>query len=132
MRRYYVCKIIGDGTEFNAYRPAVADYPVAWVTVLGTDATGKPKKAWSLVLVNTVDHDQLLNDARIKSIPDATLDSTWGSLSTPVRNATKIFLEAEGIATAWIKTNTLIREIIRAIGKAQESGFSENNFDVAE
>jgi len=130
-RRYYVCKIIGDGTETNPYRPKVADYPVSWVVVLGSNPDGSPKKAWALVLVNTVNHDPLLADNQIFGMPDATLDSTWGALNTPTRNQVTSALQAEGIDTSWIKNATLIREIIRYIGREQEPDFSENNFDVA-
>lgn len=130
MKRYYVCKIIGDGSDSEPYRPKVADYPVAWVGMVGSNPNGTPRFGWALVLVDTVNHDQLLNDNQIKAIPDATLDSTFGSLNTPTRNAVRNFLNAEGIDTQWIQNGTLIRKIIRYLGQQHAAAFSENNFDV--
>lgn len=131
MKRYYVCRVVGDGTENNPYRPKVANYPVNWVGILGSNPDGTPKKAWALVLVNAVDHTALLADNQIKAIPDLSLDATWGTLSTPQRNAAKNAIEAEGIDLSWVNNQTTIRKILRYLGQEQESGFNENKFDVA-
>ena len=132
MKRYYVCPVIGDGTEENAYRPKVADYNVSWTGLLSTDPQGLPKKAWSLVLVDTVDHTAILADGKIFALPDSGLDTTFGSLSPAERNRVRNYLGSIDIDTTWITNNTPLREIVRAVGLQHVDTFNENNFDVVD
>lgn len=132
MRRYYVCPVIGDGTEFNAYRPKVEQYNVNWVGLVAQNLDGTLKRNWSLVLVNTIDHTPLLNDPEIRAIPQSALDNTLDSLSANQRSFLKDLLTELGLDSSQATPKTTLRQVLRYLGKNLEQSFSENNFDVAD
>lgn len=131
MKRYYISPIIGDGTEFNPFRPKIADYGVAWVGSIPSDPnTGQPLFNWTLVMVNAVNHGTVLADNAIDALPDFPLDGKVSAINTATKNAMLTKLEARGIDTAFIGNADGYRDVIRGIGQKLEPTFSENNFDV--
>lgn len=65
----YICDVIGDGSPENTYRPAIADYTVAWAAVDGrADATS----AFGSMLVfcdpSPLEADLIAADPRIERI----------------------------------------------------------------
>lgn len=71
MKIYYRALIIGDGSEEDSFRPAVADYPVAWQGSIESDPiTGHPIGTHVIVLVDTNDHSLLLLDPRLEQLID--------------------------------------------------------------
>lgn len=132
-KRYYISPIVGDGTEFNPFRPKVADYGVAWAGSIPSDpVTGRPTSAWALVVVNAKNHAALLADGAIDALPDFPLDGKVRSVHTATKNNMVSKMKKRGIDTAFIAGTGGYREVIRGVGKLLDAQFDENNFDVAE
>lgn len=67
-RRFYLCPIIGAGTEDDPYRPKVAEYPVSWTAQIVSGADGRPAQAMVIAEVETDDHSALLADADLTDV----------------------------------------------------------------
>lgn len=131
MKRYYISPIAGDGTEFNPYRPKIADYGVSWVGSIPSDPiTGKPLASWVLVLVSANNHGAIISDPAIDSLPDFPLDGKVSAIQTATKNTMISRLQARGIDTAFIGSADGYRDVIRGIGQKYEPAFDENSFDV--
>lgn len=132
-KRYYICDIIGDGTEDNPYRPAVADLGVAWVGDIPTGPDGHPTSTWALVMVATQNHGPVRARQGVDALPEFPLDGKVSAINA----ATKTAME-NALSRRNLPANTIVdgkdgyRDVIRAIGRANAPGFDENNFDVAE
>ena len=132
-KRYYISPIVGDGTEFNPFRPKIADYGVAWAGSIPSDPkTGHPTSTWTLVLVNAKNHAALLADGAIDALPDFPLDGKVSSVHTATKKSMVNKMKARGINTSFIAGTGGYREVIRGVGKLLDAQFDENNFDVAE
>lgn len=132
-KRYYISPIIGDGSEFNPFRPKVADYGVSWAGSIPSDPnTGQPLSTWALVVVNAKNHAALLADDAINALPDFPLDGKVSSVHTATKNNMIAKMKKRGINTAFIDSTDGYREVIRGVGKILDPQFDENNFDVAE
>lgn len=125
-KRYYLCDVIGDGTEFNPFRPAIADEGVNWVGEVSSDNTK------ALVLVNVSNHSALLSDPQFDSMPDFPLDAKVNSLQSQAKNAMLNAMSKRGFATGLISSADGYRDVIRGIGRELNPNFDENNFDVSE
>ena len=100
-KRYYLADIIGDGTETNPYRPAVADHGVAWVGMIDSDPeTGAPLHPNTLVVVETENHAKLRADTRIAPLPDFALDGKLTAINTAARNGMLTALTKRGLTFA--------------------------------
>lgn len=134
MKRYYLCDIIGDGSQENAYRPALADEAVNWTAVMPASDpnTGAPVSPWALVVVETNNHARLLSKAGVDPLPDFPLDGKVTAIENATRTAVKARLSARGIPTALVDNADGYREVIRGIGRRLEAAFDENNFDIAD
>ncbi len=137
-KRYYICDIIGDGTDSmptpttGPYRPSIADLGVSWVGSIPSDPeTGSPLHSWTLVLVNTDNHTRVLSAKGVDALPDFPLDGKINAINNVTRNAMLGKLGARGIDTSFIGNADGYREVIRGIGKKLDVAFDENNFDVA-
>lgn len=132
MKRYYLCDVIGDGSEENSYRPALADYGVNHVAVIPTGPNGRPLFAWCLALVDTPGHGALLADVRLDALPDFPPDAKISSMHRPTKQAMTNAIQRRGVGTSFIEGADGYREIIRSIGRYLDTNFDENNFDVSE
>ncbi|MBK5203859.1 MAG: hypothetical protein JJD98_00170 [Polaromonas sp.] len=133
MKQYYLCDIIGDGSEENAYRPAVSDHSVSWVGSIPSDpVTGHPISTWALVLVATNNHAKLRNKPGIDALPDFPMDGKVSAINTATKNAMNLVLERRSIPTGLFGNADGYRDVIRGIGRQIDPAFDENNFDVAE
>ena len=131
-KRYYLADIIGDGTEINPYRPAVADHGVAWVGVIDSDPeTGAPLYANTIALVETENHAKLRADTRIDPLPDFALDGKLTAIKTAARNGMLKALSKRGFATAAINNADGYRDALQQIGRQRGAAFDINNFDVS-
>lgn len=131
-KRYYLADIIGDGTETNPYRPAVADHGVAWVGVIDSDPeTGAPLHANTLVCVETENHAKLRADTRIDPLPDFALDGKLTAINTAARNGMLKALTKRGFSTAAINNADGYRDALQQIGRQRGAVFDINNFDVS-
>lgn len=131
MRRYYISTIIGDGSEFDSFRPKIADYGVSWVGIIPSDpTTGQPLFPWTLVLVEAINHAAILADKAIDALPDFSLDGKVSAINTGTKNNMISALQARGIDTAFIGRSDGYRDVIRGIGKVLDPNFNTNQFDV--
>lgn len=74
--------------------------------------------AWTLCAydLTTAAHDALLAALpNTRALPDVPLSTTWGSLSTPVRNAISNKLDAAGFDMTWVVNTTTIGEILNYV-----------------
>lgn len=132
MKRYYLSPIIGTGSEFDAYRPKVDTYGVAWAGGMKRNpTTGVPVFAWMLVIVEAKNHTPLLLDPDIYGLPDFPLDGKVSAIQTNTKNAMIAALQARGIDTALVGSADGYRDVLEGIGKTQEPTFDINNLDVA-
>jgi len=131
-KRFYICKIVGDGSETNSYRPKVADYPVKWAGMIPSNPDGTPKYGFAFVIAATLDHTQLLADPQIKGIPELSLDAQLSSLTKATRDRLLAYFDAEGIDRTGLTLQSTMRQVLRRIGRHLEPDFSENRFDVSE
>lgn len=75
MKAYYICPIIGTGTDLDPYRSKVSNYNVNMAVI----ASGY--KNWCVTLVNANDHSAILADSQIFFVSDDITLTTFGSLS---------------------------------------------------
>lgn len=133
MKRYYICDIIGDGTEFNPFRPAVADYNVPWSGMIKSDpVTGQPLSPFALVIVGGNKHVDILKDSRIDSMPDFPLDAKVSGMHKPTKDVMVTALARRGIPVDFLSTVDGYREVIRTVGRQLEPTFNENGLDVSD
>jgi hypothetical protein len=65
----YICDVIGDGTAENAYRPAIADYAVAWSAIDGrADATSPIGSMLVFCTPDPLEAELIAADPRIERI----------------------------------------------------------------
>lgn len=131
-KRYYLAEIIGDGSESNPYRPAVAEYNVAWVGAIDSDPdTGKPLHSNTIVLVETDNHARLRADSRIDPLPDFALDGKMTAINTAARKGMLTALTKRGFSTAATNNADGYRDALQQIGRQRSAVFDINNFDVS-
>jgi hypothetical protein len=137
-RRLFVCPVIGTGTKADPYRASVADYGVPYVTLMANDpTTGAPLHNRTLALVNVpvvTDLDPILADPTIRAVPARLLDDPLSSLTTAQRNALRDAAIDLGVDTSVYSGDTLLRRVIRDMGRSILSSFNEDPaaFDVAD
>ena len=129
-KRYYISKIVGDGSEESPYRPRVADYKVSWAGMVPSNADGTPKYGFAFVIVSTVDHQILLDDPLIKGMPELSLDAQISTLSKAVRDKMLAYFDQEGIDRTGLNLQSTMRDVLRRVGQHLAPTFNENKFDV--
>lgn len=128
-KRFYITKIIGNGSEENPYRPKVADYNVSWSGVIPSNPDGTPKFGFTFVIVNTQNHQALLDDPQIKGMPELSMDAQISTLSKAVRDKMLAYFDEEGIDRTGLTMQSTMRDVLRRVGKHLSAEFDENNFD---
>ncbi len=131
-KRMYICPVIGDGTEDNPFRPAIADLtpPVNWTATIPTGDDGRPLMAWCLAIVGTRNHQRVRAVRNIDPLPDFPLDGRVSAIDLVSRNAMSAALTRRGLnASAIVDGRDGFREVVRAIGRVNNPQFSELNFD---
>lgn len=131
-KRYYLCDIIGNGSEENSYRVIVANHGVAYVAVIPSDQyTGLPLHNWALTRVAAGSHVNIRNIC--DPLPDYPMDGKVNGIHNATRSKMKTDIQNRtGQSSAWVDGVDGYREVIRGLGKFLEPTFDENNFDVAE
>lgn len=131
-KRYYLCDIIGDGSEYNPYRPAVADHGVAWVGVIESNPeTGAPIHADTLVLVETDNHAKLRADSRIDALHDFVLDGKMNAINSAARTAMSAALSRRKFSISSINNADGYRDALQQIGRQRSPQFNIDAFDVS-
>lgn len=130
MNRYYLCAIIGDGSESNPFRAAVSDHRVNHVAAFPPQdpATGLYSRNLCLALVNAADHLLLLADAESYACPDARLDT---KLNLVDLIAFKAAAQARGLNTERFASAENYAAILRDLGRQLDPNFHEENLDVS-
>lgn len=127
MKRHYLCKVIGDGTFENPYRPSIADIPgVNFVS------EHKPGTPWALCLVSGNKHALVQALEGTDALPDVSLDIRVGAVEAKAKVKLRADLKKRGIDNKFIDAVDGYREVIRTVGRLLNSQFHEDNFDVAE
>jgi len=135
VKRYYLCPIIGAGTDLDPYRLAIQDYPdtpFEMGEIPVDPETGIPTVKWGLVLVGGKYHGKFVKDAHMKPLPDYPLDGKVSGIHTLTKNKMLSDMESLGIDTAFVGNADGYREVIRGLGRQINPGFDENDFDVNE
>lgn len=141
MKRYYVCKIIGDGIEpETAFRPAIHDIidpstgmrAFDYSAAIVTDENGQPVSDWCLVIAAGRDHKLAANNPDIDQLPDYPLDAKIAAMHTPAKNQAMARLQSRGINTGKFANADGYRDLIRGLGKEHDANFSEDSFDVSD
>jgi len=133
-KRYYLCNIIGDGSDDNPFRPAVADYDtagVSWSGVFQRDPSGRPIHADCLVIVDTEDHSLLRRDAHLDPMPDFSLDGKMSAINKVVKTAMTNALKRRGFDVSGITNTDGYREALQQIGMQRSGAFDIDKLDVS-
>lgn len=132
-KRYYISNIVGTGSEFDPFRPRIADYGVSWVGSVPTDpVTGRPLNTDCVVIVATANHAVLRGDAAIDAMPDFPLDGKVAAITNTTKTAMLNMLSARGFDITGLGNTDGYREVIQKIGLQRSPGFNVDSFDVAE
>lgn len=140
MKRYYVCKVIGDGSYESPYRAAIADVvdPSTHLLAFTIAATiksnpdGTPALPWCLVIAAGKNHALVNSNADIDPLPDYPLDVKLSAMNTATKLAAFNKMAARGINTNALSNADGYRDLIRGLGQQHEASFSEDNFDAPE
>ncbi len=134
MKRYYLDTLIGDGSEFNPYRPSVADMGVNHSTVLPPQnpETGKYASTNCLVLIGTANHVPLRGRKGVDPLPDVSLDVRVQAINRAAIQATEQALARRGLPSDLFSGKDGYRDVVEAIGKAIDPGFVVDALDVSE
>lgn len=130
MKRYYVCDLVGDGSEENPFRPVIANFPVAWSGSIPTGVDGRPVHKDCLVIVSTEDHAALRNAAGVVPLPDFPLDGKMSAIQNGTRNTMLSALVARGFDTTSIGNADGYRDALSEIGRQRDPLFNIDKFDV--
>lgn len=132
MKRYYLTDILGDGTEDNPFRPAIAEVAQSWVGTIPTDQDGRPTSTWALVLVAAKEHGPIKAAKGVDALPEFPLDGKVLAINAQARAALDNALAKRGIPTDVVQNKDGYREVIRALGQKLDATFNEDNFDIAD
>jgi hypothetical protein len=130
-RRWYLCPVVGTGTEDDSYRAKVADFGVNHIAVIPSKPDGTPRFGWCLVKVNAASFAALDADADLDGFPLVSLDATVASLPAGARTRLRAALERRGIDTSDVTGSTPLRAILRRLGRLLDDRFDEDLNDVA-
>ncbi|MCC6530922.1 MAG: hypothetical protein IT531_00095 [Burkholderiales bacterium] len=141
MKRYAICKIIGDGQEpETAYRPAIHDIidprsglrAFAYVTAIASNPDGTPVHDWCIVLASGKNFALAAGNPDIDLLPDYPLDVKVSAMATPTKTAAFGRLMARSIDVSDLSSADGYRDLIRALGRKQDAAFHEDAFDIAD
>lgn len=141
MKRYCVCKIIGDGvTPETARRAAIDDVldpdtglrAFNFTTLPWKTTNGLPDLDWCLVIAAGKDFKLLDGNADVDVLPDYPLDVKVGSMDTETKGEAFAKLGDRGIDVSALGNLDGYRKVIRSLGKEHNVNFNENAFDVSE
>jgi hypothetical protein len=123
--RYYICPIIGDGSDENWYRPTISDvarqnkirigYDVE-IRMVRQEVGATPASNWALVMVNATgeEHGILEADSDIFQLPDLSPTDKMSAVSLAEKNALNTKLQALGMDD--VNVNDTYRTFIKSLG----------------
>lgn len=144
MRRYYLSKIVGDGSIEDPYRHRLqelidtaseADFIGGEIAVDGT--TGQPLHPAILCMVSATNHSAFVADSGLIPLPHVPLDSAAGGIAPGVRSGVKARLVAElgygqaAVDAVW-EGGTSFAAVLDHYGQLNNSSFSAVAFDLTD
>lgn len=132
MKRWYLSRIIGAGTEADPWRPALMDLLPNVSVVAMPEAPGRISTTWTLCLGGGADHSAAVADARVVALPQFSLDASLGTLTNAERNRVRNALSAWGITITVNWQTDSFRALLRQVAEQLRSGWDETAFDVAD
>lgn len=140
MKRYYICKVIGDGLTpesslrspiENVIDPITGAKAFGSVSVIATDPiTGQPVHPWTLTVAVGQKHGLLSNHPDVDPLPDYPFDAKLSAMHLPTKTQMIEKMQLRGIDTGFITNADGFRDVIRTLGRRHVADFDENNFDV--
>lgn len=110
--RWFLCPVIGSGTEADPYRAKVADLGVDHSAMIPSRADGTPRFLWCIVAVDTASFTALDTDTDLDGIPDISLSTELRDLSAAARNRLQTALSKRGIDTTGITLSTTVGQVL--------------------
>lgn len=129
-KRYYVCDIIGTGSDEDPFRPAVADLGVSWVASILTGDDGRPVYTDCLALVETVNHNIVRNTRGVSPMPDFPLDGKLSAIQTGTKNMMMSALGARGFDTTTVGNADGYRDVLQSVGRQRDPAFDVDKFNI--
>lgn len=110
--RYFISKIIGDGQEFNPYRPKIADYGVSFSVDFRTE------NDWCIGVTSAADLTNVTNDPDIIVFPDLTFDTLIADVAAATVSAMRTDIESfTGKQFPALLPDTTFRRVLEVIGE---------------
>lgn len=140
MQRYYICPVVGVGSDADPQRPKVANYstavnPINVSAAILTDALGKPARTWCLARVQGADLSAIDADAQcvdiLEKLPDAAGDTraeivawlkskTVADVPPPARSRINARLVDAGVDTSGITLATTLFQVVVLLFRQHE------------
>ena len=97
-----------------------------------TDAAGQPVHAYTLCVVDDIDHTRYRSDAEILPLPNTELSVKLGSIGTEEKLAVRQGLLAFGVPAAAVDeqmgNNQTFRTLLTFLGRANDDAFNVDAF----
>ena len=110
MKYFYLCMLIGNGSEEDPYRPLAADFAKNWHSPLPT-TKGIPDRNWSLVEAEST--PELEAHISIDALPKLAKDTQ--DVNNEDKDKIKVILVKYGIASTHIDTAKDYLEMLKGI-----------------
>lgn len=128
--RYYICDVIGDGTDDNPYRADLQDAPgidgISAVIASGPD--GRPAFPYALCVVEASNHLPLRARQGVDALPEVSLDNRMSAVSQAARARLDNAMARRGIPSTGFAVAEGYRDVIRLLGQRLESAFDPDRF----
>lgn len=128
--RYYLCDVVGDGTEDNPYRAALEDEPGidGIATVIASGPDGRPVYPYALCVVESDDHQRLRNRKNVDVLPEVSLDNRMSAVSQVARARLDNAISRRNIPTTGLQVAEGYRDVIRLLGRRLDPAFDPDAF----
>lgn len=148
MKRWYIVDVIGDGTEQDPQRLAIAHIPDLAIEYGGIPVdpnTGVKLQDWSLCLVSTSAHSILRGRGDCFPLPDFPLDGKMSAMHSPTKLEFRVLVQqrlasrvgrsqvdADALAADMFGTADGYRDVLQSLGKECDIAFDVDSYDMAE
>ena len=126
-KRYYVSKVeLIEGSDGLEARVAAAKYGTIVTQSINIGPDGQPTQTWALAIIDAEDHTTANKDPDCIMLPMYALDIKMSAMHVPTKTAMLNRLAAFGIDTGAFSAADGFRDIVRALGQANNAAFDEN------
>jgi hypothetical protein len=120
---YYLCPVVGDGSDDNPRRLKVADYYGNHSAVLPDDGT------WGIAVVADADHTASISDPDIHPFPSSDLSVRVVDLDPSISTQITDFLSLYGITVSEADT---LRDVLVRFSTLADGNFDFDRFGVSD